>query len=165
MRILPLAVCVLVAAAIGAAPARADDYRPTNGGSACHPANGPAAAKFSRTNHYLSNNNTTDQFVVCHLPMNDTGGYVAEIAHLQVHVQAAGAGSAVCVAQTGAYSDGQLFVRGGVTRSYTFSAAGFTVLEWFGVLPRESNNDVLTLNCRLAPGMRLGLIERKDAFP
>jgi hypothetical protein len=167
MRILPLAVCALtlVAAATGAAPARADDNRSTNGGSACHPANGAAAAKFSRANHYITNNNTTDQYVICHLPMDDTSGYVAEIAYLIVHVQAAGAGSVVCVAQTGSYAEGQLFVRGNVARSYAFSAAGSTALIWSGVLPRESPNDVLTLNCKLTPGMRLGLIERKDAFP
>src|SRR5688572_8656707 len=102
MRTLPLAICALtlVAAAIGTAPAHAAACRSTSGGSACHPANGAAVAKSSRNNNYISNGNTTDQYVTCNFAMNDVSGGVAHSDHVFVHVQAAGAGIVACVAQT-----------------------------------------------------------------
>ena len=166
MRIVSSVATVLVLAAASSAPLHAaDHYRDTNGGSACHPANGAAAAKFTRANHYLTNNNATEQYVVCHFPMDDAAGLVAEMDYLSVHVQATGAGAVTCVAQTGSYFGGVLTLRANVARSHTFSAAGPMVLTWDGVLPRLAVHDVLTVNCKLAPGMRIGLIERKDAFP
>jgi hypothetical protein len=160
----PAAVLVLVAGAL-ASPVQAAVFRYTGAGGACHPANGASAAKFTRAPHYITNNNTTDQFVVCHLPMDDASSSPNGIGTVELHVWGANAGTTVaCVAQTGGFYFGSVHVRSAASRSHTFAAPGESwYLEWMApALQRDGIGDTLALSCKMGPGTRLGLITRAE---
>ena len=165
---LAAAMCVVAVATL-AAPGRASAatrFYDTNGGAACHAANGGAANKFTFNNHYLTNIGTTDQYVICHFQMDDDAAVgPATIDYLAVWVQMPTSGSTVsCVAQTGHWYNNTLFAEATVGRSYTSVGANQNAyLEWEAVLPRASVSDALTLNCKLGPGMKLGLIARRES--
>jgi hypothetical protein len=160
-------LAVALAAATAVPAAHAAYYRDASAGGSCHPANGGAAAKFTYGNHWIANNNTTDQYVICDLPADDSSGAPWTVAFLAIHVYSLNAGATVtCVAQTGAFFDGTVYNFANVSRTYTFGGAGnSTTLSWENVLPRQANQDVLTLNCKMAPGMKLGLILRTEVQP
>jgi hypothetical protein len=166
---LALAACLAVAlAAASAVPvAHAAYYRDASAGGACHPANGGAASKFLYGNHYILNNGTTDQYVICDLPADDSSGAPWNVTFLGINVTSFNQGATVtCVAQTGSMVDGTVYNTANVSRSYTFmTQGGSTTLTWENVLPRASNQDVLTLNCKLAPGMKLSTILRSEVPP
>jgi hypothetical protein len=152
------ATAVILAAA---APASATTYRDASPGAACHPANA-GAAKFVSSSHTLTNNNTTTQYVICHLPLSDASTTPVSPSFLQVEIQSGGPDSTVlCVAQTGYYAGGTLFVRSSASRSYTFvTQMGTEALVWGpGVLVRQNVGEVLTLTCRMDPFTKLGLIQ------
>ena len=154
-----------IAAAIGtASPAAAatTSLNYVSAGVACHPASGALAAKFNRNLNYLTNVGTTDAYVVCHFQMADSPTLVAAFGGLYVHLQGSAAGSTVtCVAQVGAFFSGTNQINGSVARTHTTSAHNESlVLSWLSGLERDDFADVVTLNCKLPPGMKMGLIQR-----
>lgn len=64
------------------------------------------------------------------------------------------------MAQSGYYDNGNI-VRSTAVRSHTFVVApSSTFLEWGpGTLARQSPLDIVTLNCKLPPQARLGVIQ------
>jgi hypothetical protein len=165
-RHVPLAVAFAFVAATTAETSQAGVFRYTGAGAACHPANGAAAAKFTRAPHYLTNNNTTDQYVVCHLPMDDASSTPNGIGKIELHIWGATAGTAVsCVAQTGGFYDGIVRVRSTASRAHTFAAPGEAwYLDWSSpALLRDGIGDTLALSCKMGPGTRLGLITRAES--
>jgi hypothetical protein len=159
-----LAIALLIVATAAASPAQAAGYRNTSAGGACHPANG-AATKFTRANNYITNNNATAQFVVCNFQMDDAANPPDVYIYLALYIQSASAGTTVtCVAQTGNYDDLGNHVRSSASRTYTFASdGGASSLGWEpGTLVRLSSFDVLTLNCKMDPGTRLGTIVRTE---
>lgn len=157
-------VLALLVALVVPLSADAQTYYTQNAsaGAACHPANGGAAARFVRANYTLTNNNTTDQYAVCHLPMQDTPGLTYAPLSLSIHVGAGNTGGTfVCAAQTGSYTNNNSTV------IHSSSAQQATVLAftnaWLEIdtskLARSDHKQVLVLNCRLPPGGKLGLIE------
>ena len=167
MRFLPLAAGIGAALlALASTPTQAAYYRDTNAAAMCHPANGAAVAKFTRTSHYLANNATTDQFVVCDFTMDDSSGAPWAQGTLRIEAWATAPGTITCVAQTGRMVNGAVYATATQTRTYTFEAGNAgTSLNWLDGIARMNNLDVLTLNCKVAPGMKLGVIEHIESQP
>ena len=143
--------------------ATAAKFRDTSAGGACHAANGAAAAKFSFGNHYLTNNATTDQYVVCHFQMDDEQAELITTPLFLAMTATAGpasGGTVTCLAQVGNYSMGATTITASATRSAPLAAGASTTLDWSGVSwGRTQHYQVMTLNCRLPPGFRMGLIQ------
>ena len=159
-----LFVAAVLCAATAASPSSAGPYRNVSAGSACHPANG-AATKFTRANNYIINNNATAQFVVCNFEMDDASTTPVQNIYLALFMQSAHAGATVtCIAQTGHFDDGGNAIRTSAARATTFASDGAgSYLEWgTGVLLRDSSIDILTLNCKMDPGTRLGTLVRTE---
>jgi hypothetical protein len=156
---------LVVAIAMAAGPADTARYRHTSAGGACHVANGGAAGKFTFNNHYLTNIGTTDQYVICHFEMDDPTALPNSVDYLGVQAFAPYPDMTVtCVAQTGNYVDGTVNLQSSVARSYTtFGANAPFALEWIGALTRQNVTQVLTLNCKVPPGAKLGLITRTES--
>jgi hypothetical protein len=159
---LALAMFTTCLGALTAHTANAAVFRDTSAGGACHAANGAAAAKFSYGNNLLTNNATNDQFVVCHFQMDDDQ---AVTLTTPLYVSAAispGAtgGTVTCLAQMGYFLSGQSLVSASISRSATLPAGEHTTLAWNAVSwGRTEPYQTLTLNCRLPPGFRMGLIQ------
>lgn len=154
------------AAAVGSAsPASASTYLYVSAGVACHPANGALAAKFNRNLNYLTNSGTTDGYVVCHFQMADASGAVSPFGGIHVHMQGSASGATItCVAQVGAFFSGTNLIEGSLARTYTTIAPNESVvLSWYGGLVRDEFEDVVTLNCKLPPGTKMGLIQRWES--
>ena len=97
---------------------------------------------------------------MCFIANADVAGVPAPPS-LAIAVQSPVAGVTVtCVAQTGYYDNGNI-IRSTAVRSHTFEVAPASVyLEWApGSLARQSPVDVVTLNCKVPPQVRLGLIQ------
>ena len=163
-----LLVSAVMVASVALAPASdAGVFRYTGAGGACHPANGGSVPKFTRGPHHLTNNNTTDQYVVCHFAMDDATSSPNGLGKVELHIWSANAGATItCVGQTGAYYFGVVHARSTVSRTHTFTAPGEShYLEWDAVLQRESLADTLSISCKMGPGTRLGLIARAESEP
>jgi hypothetical protein len=158
-----LAVACL-AVLVGAGPAHAVRYRDTSAGGACHPANGAAAGKFTYGNLSLTNLGSVDQYVICHLQMDDdpTALTPTRPEILAVAVTAgATPGTVACVGQIGYHANGVNHLRSSISRSLALAAANNGFLLWNSGTPwaREFVYETLTLNCKVPPGFKLGLIE------
>ena len=156
---------VLVAALATSAPAAATTYRDLSAGAVCHPANGALASKFTYNLQYLTNIGTTDAYVICSLETSNTSNPAGPPALLRFHAQTTNVGSIVtCSAQVGAHF-------GGISRIYRSSTETYTsvdpdegfALNWNEVLlDRTISYQLLSVNCKLPPGAKLGLIEFWD---
>jgi hypothetical protein len=161
-RVVVLVPMALLFAAV-ALPARATAFRDASAGVACQAANGALAGKFTHNLNYLTNVGTADAYVVCSLPMDDASGDPTPILLLTLEVFLPTQGSTVaCTAQTGAYFDGANQIKSSVAESYTSTAANVDwQLAWSGsALARMDPHHVLTINCKVPAGGRLGLIQR-----
>lgn len=160
-----LSASSLAVLAIAVSPrADATTFRNTSAGTACHAANGAVAASFVRSGNYITNTSSSTQFVICHFGMHDTDGLKA-VTLFQIAISSTQpARTVVCTAQTGSYHHATNNVTSSVARSYTFPAVGWQYLQWTAsALTRSVYWDVLTLNCRMDPGTRLGVIEYHQA--
>ena len=162
-----LLALTLVAALASPGSADATVYRDTSAGGACHAANGANAASFNFSNNYVTNTGTTTQYIICHLQMEDAFVPVAT-EFFAVHVQSTQAGTRIvsCSAQTGSFFNGVNQVKSAQVQAYTFSGPGSTDLNWNeSTMARVSPWFTVTLNCRMDPGTRVGLIEYMTAEP
>ena len=155
----------VVAALSMSTPADATTYRNTSAGTACQAANS-AATKFQWTNHYVRNLNATSQFVVCTLPVSDTAySPVLSPSSIIVNIQSGGPGSIVtCIAQTGYFYDGAVTIHSSATRTYEFvTPDGASQLVFAAdALTRLTALDTVTLNCKMDPYTKLGLIQYEE---
>jgi hypothetical protein len=154
------ATVVLAALAVSPPAAATVNYHASSPGAVCHAAN-PGATKFVAANQYLTNGNTTAQYVMCALAVVDPTDIPRQLAFLQMEIQSGGEGSAVtCVLQTGYYGSGALTVRSSSSKTYTFVTVGGTNTFYWdaGSVVRDNTTHVLTLNCKMDPGTRLGTI-------
>ena len=159
---LALALFTACVGAVPSSPAEAAVLRDTSAGGACHAANGAAAAKFSFGNNLLTNNATNDQYVVCHFQMHDDQATALTTPlYLSVAVSSGPTGGVVtCLAQMGFFASGVHSVTASVTRSTLISTGGSAAMEWNAVAwGRTDAFQTLTLNCKLPPGFRMGLIQ------
>ena len=141
--------------------AAAATFHNTSAGVACHAANGALAAKFTYNLNFLTNGNTTDAYVVCALNMDDTNQTPAVLNGLTATLFLPTPGTAACVAQTG-YFSGTNQIEGSTALTYTSTYSNLTLQFSFDTsqLTRAGMTQVLTLNCKLPPGAKLGLIQR-----
>ena len=155
-------LCVAVlAAAMGASPASAAAYRNASAGAACHAANGALASKFTFNLNYLTNIGTTDAYVICSLPMDDASTTPDTIIKLSVSFTVPAALSTVtCVAQAGNYVTTNNIYHSAAESRTTASANQSLTMQWENYIPRGGVINVVTLNCKLPPGTKMGLIER-----
>ena len=166
--VLPITLAIVLAAA---APAQAvNHYHADSGGAACHPASGAASAKFTRSNHTLTNINTTDQYVVCSMSIDDIYGEpTRQVGNLTLWFTAGSTGGTpTCSVQTGKHYAGHTQLSSAVTRSVVVAANTGEQLVWNGAeLNRLSYHDVVTVSCRVPPGFRIGLLDLTDVdwFP
>jgi hypothetical protein len=151
-------------AVAASAPAAAQAYHYASAGAACQPANG-ALAKFTYNLHFLTNTGTTDQTVVCHLGMDDAGGTPKAHVFLNVQVYLPATGTTVtCLAQTGGFYGEGTHIQASTAKTLTSSTPNqYGALSWTGAeLPRENSSVIVTLNCKLPPGARMGTIGRVE---
>jgi hypothetical protein len=159
-------VAVLAGSLANPAPA-AITYRDASAGAACHAANGALASKFTYNLNFVTNVGTTDAYVICSLPMDDASSLPDNIHTLSVAVQTSNPGATVtCVAQNGSFYDGINHIYNSASRSYTAIGANAAFfLTWDGAaLHRDGIYAVLTINCKLPPGTKLGLIQRWEGY-
>ena len=158
-----LTAFVLVAGSVvHSAPASAVRYRDSSAGAVCHPANGALVAKFNRTLNYIQNAGTTDAYVICQQVMDDGDVQPEKVTLLTASVTVPTQGATVtCVAQAGAFYDNINHVYLSYSESFTAGAPNASAhLEWDVPFYRISVFHVLTLNCKLPPGAKLGLLQR-----
>jgi hypothetical protein len=164
--VLPLIVAV--AGLVVPTPGAAINYRDTSAGAACHAANGALANKFTYNLNYLTNISNTDAYVICELVTDDATDTPELLIHLQVDVLVPTPGSNVtCMAQVGSFWDGVNHIRASQAQSYTTVSPdyGFS-LDWNEApLQRLYITETLTINCKLPPGAKLGLIQRWESVP
>jgi hypothetical protein len=157
-----VAATTAIAALAATPPASAMYYHAVSPGMACHAAN-PGATLIISSNHYLTNNNSTAQYVMCYLPIIDAVADGQQLAYLGVEISTFTGGTVTCTAQTGAYLAATNMVHASASRTKTMSGSDIGSLHWdAGTLNRSSSSDSLTLNCRMDPGTRLGLISYAD---
>jgi hypothetical protein len=157
------AATIAIAALATASPATAGNIHVASPGAACHAAN-PGATKFTAANHYLTNNNTTAQYVMCYLPLTDTSQTPQQLSYLGVEIYSTVAdGTVTCVAQTGAYVGGALGIHSSATRTDTLGMGDIGALAFGTSLVRNNTSAAVTLNCKMDPGTRLGLIMYGDS--
>jgi hypothetical protein len=164
------AFAILVAGTVLPTPADARYlFRSTHAGVACHPANGSLASSFNYTLQTLTNVGTVDAYVICALPMDDLSTYPTQLHYLVVNAVLPQSGTTLaCTAQVGAFYSGTTHIRESVARATTSSQPNAQAqLSWYNELAPERayGYDVLSLNCKLPPGAKLGLIQREDAEP
>jgi hypothetical protein len=147
-------------------PAAAQTYRDTSAGGACKAAAaGSTAITFGNT--YLLNKSTVAQYVICHFDMFDLAGSTAQSTSMLKAYFGAGdtAGTPTCVVQIGFYtqqlytsdiSSGSVTIQPGLSDFIAFGSADMV---------RDAYYQTLTLNCKVPPGFRMGLIERTDPPP
>ena len=142
-------------------------YRDASAGAACHAANGSLATKFNFNLSFLTNAGTVDAYVICSLPMDDATASPLAINKVKVHAQLPNADTTLtCTAQTSAYFGGENHVYYSSTKTFTSTGpnANFTLL-WTGAdLTRQDVYAVLSFNCKVPPGAKLGLIERWEGL-
>jgi hypothetical protein len=144
-----------------APPAVALTSHDTSAGGACHPASGSLGGSFNRNLHYLTNIGGTDAYVVCHLQMDDDTQAQPPI-WLVVHVAGQPGTQVTCTFQAGAFYDGANRVVASTSETLGFTQAATYGRLDFDVEPlvRPNYHTLLTLNCKVPAGGRLGLIER-----
>jgi hypothetical protein len=154
-------LALVAIAAIAPSPASAVVYHDTTAGGACHAANGAAASHFTYGNHYVTNVGQTSEYVICLLVSDDIDAGTHSPAKLAVAISSTVEQATVsCSAQTGSYFGGAINNHGSNAQTYTFATAGSSTLTFdTSKLPRQFLQDVVTLNCKMDPGTRLGLIE------
>jgi hypothetical protein len=170
MKIAPYAFALLattLAATLPAiGPAAAANYRYASAGAACHAANGALASKFTFNLNYLTNVGTTDANVICSLPMDDATATPDTLTWLSVSVLVPTQGATVtCMAQTGYFFNGVNTIYRSSAQTYTATQPNVAyTLQWNSyLLERADYVSVLTINCKLPPGTKLGLIQRVEA--
>jgi hypothetical protein len=158
------ALLATMLAALSTSPpaAAANTFHNASAGVACHPANGALAAKFIRNLNFLTNASTGDAYVVCSLPMDDAYNAPAQLDGLMVDVFLPTPGTVTCVAQTGTFSNGSNVIQASTAMTHTSSTTNVAVQFSFNanLLQREGVYRVLTLNCKLPAGTKMGLIQR-----
>ena len=156
-----------LAIALGqSSPATATAYRDASAGAVCHAANGALAAKFTYNLNYLTNAGTTDAYVICHLPMDDAASTPDAVGKLAVHGLIPTVGAAVtCTAQVGAFYDSSNHIYHSSAKTDPAALPNSELfLTWDSFeVERTSAFHVLSINCKLPPGAKLGLIERWEA--
>ena len=163
-----LLVSSLAVASAGGPAAAASTFHDASAGVDCQAANGALAAKFTYNLNFLTNTGTTDAYVVCSLPMDDENQTPAMLEGLMVDVQLGAAGSTVtCVAQTGYWGAGVNQIFRSSAQSHTSTIPNETdQLVWnAAALGRDGVATVLTLNCKLPAGAKMGLIQRWESVP
>jgi hypothetical protein len=166
---LPVRVSALLlgtaALCLPAGEAAASIHRNTSGGGACQPASS-GSTSFSFNNTYLENRGTTAQYVICHFTQLDFGDDALSPERLDLYFTAgASSGTPVCVVQMG-WHWGTLHTSAAVARTATIAAGGTDDLTWLsGDLPRTTAAYTLTLNCKVPPGFKLGLIGLREPDP
>jgi hypothetical protein len=156
------AASVIVATVLSAPPSATAAYRDVSGGAACKGANGAASASFTYSNNYLTNIGSTPQYIICNFQMDDASFVPAPTESLILHAYNTQAVSRTlsCSAQTGGYYYGSNYVASNSVKAHTFASVGSDYLTWTpSLLVRNYPYDVLTINCRLDPGIRVGLIQ------
>jgi hypothetical protein len=154
---------VLLAGSVGSStPASAVVYRNSSAGAVCHPANGALVAKFNRTLNFIQNAGTTDAYVICQQVMDDADVQPYAVTLLTASVALPNTGTtATCTAQVGAHYDNTNFVYMSFAKSFTATEPNdSTHLEWDVPFYRIAVFHVLTINCKLPPGAKLGLLQR-----
>ena len=143
--------------------AAANRSHDSSAGGSCHSAS--PTPKFSRNNHYTTNIAATDQYLVCQFQMDDDPTVPAtDIKYLELSVVAGASGGTVtCVAQIGALYAGSMHLESSISRSVTLTAGNGGYLN-FGANPliRSVYYNVLTMNCRVPTGFKVGLLEWED---
>jgi hypothetical protein len=161
-----IAPLVLVSClAFAATPAAASIHRNTSAGGACKSAAAGSTA-FTFGNTYLLNKATTYDYVICQFTQLDFGDDHLAPERLDVYFTAgATGGTPVCVVQMGWYW-GELHTSAVVARSVVMAAGASDDLTWLGSdLPRTAAAYTLTLNCKMPPGFKLGLIGLRESDP
>jgi len=163
IRTVLFASIVAVAGLVAPRPGAALEVRDYSAGTACRPANGALAPKFNYNLHYLTNIGTVDAYVVCDVALDDPSQTPDELFLLNVDLLVPTVGHTVtCVAQVGSFYSGQAHIVASSAVSATANAADDAiVLGWDTTkLVRNDVFKVLTLNCKLPPGTKMGLIQR-----
>jgi hypothetical protein len=157
-----LATTLVAALSTSPSASASNTFHNASAGVACHPANGAVAAKFTYNLNFLTNGNTTDAYVLCSLPMDDVNNAPAHLDGLMVDVFLPSPGTVACAAQTGYYGGGLNQIESSTALSYTSSVNNVSHQFSFNtlLLHRDGVPPVLTLNCKLPPGARMGLIQR-----
>jgi len=162
-----LAAVLAVACITAPRPAHAEIYLSTNAGGACKPAYG-ASDKFTFTELYAQNIGTTDQYLVCNFAnfTISTGQLAAPIDELRVWAGAgATPGTLACTVKMG-YWLGSPVVTSTSTKSAALGISSTGMLDFVSTdLPRDSEYQVLSMNCKLPGGFKLGLIQRFEHEP
>ena len=159
-----LCVVALAAGMASSSPAFAA-YRNASAGAACHAANGALASKFTFNLNYLTNVGTTDAYVICNLAIDDAIGTPDTVTRLTVSLVVPTQGATVsCVAQAGAFYNGTNHIIQSLAESDSADVPNAVVfLSWDQDLVRGDALNVLTLNCKLPAGTKMGLIERWES--
>jgi hypothetical protein len=157
-------VAAAVALVVAATPADATIYRDMSAGSACKAAYaGVSPFVYSAT--HLENKGVVDLYVVCQFQHYDIGAAQSPLLVSVALTAGTLGGTAVCVVQTG-YYNGTVHNSAVVARGVPLAAGASGQVVWEGAdLPRASEADVLTLNCKLPGGFRMGLIEVWEPEP
>jgi len=163
-----LLAATFLAASLSITPqaARADISMTTSGGSACKPAYG-ASTKFVFTELYALNTGTTDQYLVCGFANWALTGPAAKPPNIVAVYVAAGttSGTAACTIKMAAFF-GTTSVASVLVRSATLQPAESTSLYFNGLdLQRWQDYQILSMNCKLPGGFKLGLIQRWEPEP
>jgi hypothetical protein len=160
---LGFALSALVVGCLGlAAPVAAIAYRDASAGAVCHAANGALASKFNFTLTTVTNAGTTDAYVICHLPMDDTSTTPDHVSSLSVEATLPNTGQTVtCVAQASYFHHGVNHIYVSQSQTYTSGEPNENpTLTWSAPIYRLNVFNVLSLNCKMPPGGKLGLIQR-----
>jgi hypothetical protein len=162
-------VLATLAAALALAPgaAQSNTYRDESAGTACQGSNG-AASKFTYTMQYLTNVGTVDQYVVCDLTSHDATNQPLTPDVFRVNFTMAQAGSTItCTVQTGSHHTGTNHIISSSAETYTSVNSNENgYLDWEPAsIVRNDPFDVLMLNCKVAPGTKVGLIQYIEANP
>jgi len=163
-----LATAIVLAFAAAPQPAHARIHMSSNAGGACKPAYG-ASTKFNFTELYALNTSTTDQYLVCNFTDLTIAPFTSNaqpIDMLRVFVvSGASAGTVTCVAKMGHLADLTPTVASSATGSVPMSANSASAIVLGSDLPRTNEYDVLSMNCKLPGGFKLGLIQRWELEP
>lgn len=158
------ATAALLALAFATTPADATIYRDMSAGGACKAAYA-GASPFVYSATHLENKGVVDLYVVCQFQHYDIGAAQSPLMVTAALTAGALGGTAVCVVQMGWY-DGTLHNSAVVSRGIALAPGTSGQVTWEGAdLPRTSATDVLTLNCKLPGGFKLGLIEVWEPEP
>jgi hypothetical protein len=159
------AATFVLAAALAVPGSASATYRDTSAGGACQAASGANEKSFNYSNNYVTNIGTTSQFVICHFAMADGQITPTATSFFAVNTQSTQAGVRIvsCSLQTGSFYNGANHIISNNVSAHTYDAVGYYRLDWTETaVVRNAVYDTVTLNCRMDPGTRLGIIEYWD---